>query len=133
MTDGIEYLPSRGESSLDRLAFQRYMSDVSRGKSLLQLKAVAAQMTPEIRQSWSARSFTAVSTPEGEFDPVVCNVSYHFHTHGQKYGSIYAMTRAARQYFEQHRQEGADNGQGLLRLPDGSLFESDGRIVTFVG
>ena len=128
-----EYLPYRGESPQDRLAYERYLADVKRGKSSLQLQAVEAQMTPDIRQSWSARSFTAVSTPEGEFDAVVCNVSYHFHTHGQRYGSIRLMTEQAKRYFEQHRQQAVDNAYGLLRLPDGSLFERDGRIVTYVG
>ena len=128
-----EYLPYRGESPQDRLAYERYLVDVKRGKSFLQLKAVASQMTPDIRRSWSARSFTAVSTPEGEFDAVICNVSYHFHTHGHKYGSIRFMTQHAQQYFEQNRQQAVDNAYGLLRFPDGSLFESDGRIVTYVG
>ena len=91
-----EYLPYRGESPQD-LAYERYLADVKRGKSFLQLKAVASQMTPDIRRSWSARSFTAVSTPEGEFDAVICNVSYHFHTHGHKYGSIRFMTQHAQQ------------------------------------
>jgi hypothetical protein len=74
-----------------------------------------------------------VSTPDGDFDAVVCNVSYHFHAHGQKYGSIRLMTQLAKQFFEQQRQQAVDNGYGLLKLPDGSLFERDGRIVTYVG
>jgi hypothetical protein len=128
-----EYLPYRGESPQDRLAYEQYLADVKRGKSSLQLTAVATEMTPEIRRSWSARSFTGVSTPEGEFDAVVCNVSYHFHTHGQRHGSIHLMTQQAKRYFEQHHEQAVDNGYGLLRLPDGSLFECDGRIVTYVG
>jgi len=100
---------------------------------LLQLKAVAKQMSSDIRRSWSPRSFTAVTTPEGQFDAVVCTVSYHFHKHGQTYGSIRVMTHKAMQYFEEHRNEAVDCGNGLLRFPDGSLFERDGRIVTYVG
>lgn len=128
-----EYLPYRGESAQDRVAYEQYLVDVKRGKSLLQLRAVETQMTPDLRQSWSARSFTAVSTPDGEFDAVVCNVSYHFHAHGQKYSSIRLMTQQAKRYFDEHRQQAVDNGYGLLRLPNGSLFERDGRIVTYVG
>ena len=132
-SDKIENLPYSGESPKDPLARDRYLADVRRGKSLLQLKAVADQMTPDIRLSWSARSFTAVSTPEGEFDAVVCNVAYHFHKHGQRHGSIRSMTEHAKQYLLQHRQHAIDNGNGLLKLPDGSLFERDGRIITYVG
>jgi hypothetical protein len=73
--DQLEFLPYRGESAQDRLAFDLYLADVKRGKSLLQLKAVASQITSDIRRSWSARSFTAVSTPGGVFDAIVCNIS----------------------------------------------------------
>ncbi len=132
-TDPIENLPYSGESPQDRLAHQRYLVDVQRGKSLLQLKAVAKEVTPDIRNSWSARSFTAVSTPEGIFDAVVCNVSYHYNKHGSKYGSIRLMTQTAKQYFQQHRQKATTTNFGLLKFPDGSLFEPDGRIVTYVG
>ncbi len=129
----IEHLPYKGESPQDRLAYQRYLADIKRGKSLLQLKAVAREMTPDIRQSWSARSFTVVSTPEGDFDAVVCNISYHFNKHGSKYGSIRVMTQEAKRYFQQYRQQATPNGFGLLKLPNGSLFELDGRIVTYTG
>ena len=129
--DPMEFLPCRGESAQDRLAFDLYLADIKRGKSLFQLKAVASQMTSDIRRSWSARSFTAVSTPEGVFDAVVCNVSYHFHAHGQKYRSIRVMTEKANGYFAQNRQRAVYNGYGLLKLP-GGLFERDGRIVTYV-
>jgi hypothetical protein len=131
--DDTEDLPSEGESARDHHAYKRYLHDVNRGKSLLQPKAVASQMTGDIRRSWSPRSFTAVNTPEGRFDAVVCNASYHFHKHGQKHGSIRAMTRQAVEYFAKHRQEAVDAGNGLLRLPNGSLYEQDGRIVTYVG
>lgn len=127
-----EHLPYRGESAQDRLAYERYLADVKRGKSALQLKAVAEQLTPDIRRSWSARSFTSITTPVGGFDALACNVAYHFHTHGQKYGSILLYTRAAREYFEHHRQEAVAGPQGLLKLPCG-LFEVDGRIVTYAG
>ena len=82
------------ESSKDRLAFQRYMEDVQRGKSLMQLQAMEIAMTLQLRTKWAAQSFTPVRTPQGTFDAVVCNASYHFHTHGQKYGTIQAMTVA---------------------------------------
>jgi hypothetical protein len=126
-----EHLPYSGESAKDRLAYERYLTDVKRGKSAFQLKAVAEQMTADIRQSWSARSFTAVTTPVGDFDALVCNVAYHFHTHGQKYGTILAYTQAAKQYFDQHRQSAVID-QGLIKLPSG-IYESDGRIVTYTG
>ena len=127
-----EHLPYGGESAQDRLAYEQYLADVKRGKSALQLKAVAEQLTPDIRRNWSARSFTSVTTPEGGFDALVCNVAYHFHTHGQKHGSIRVYTRAAREYFEQHRQEAVAGPNGMLKLPLG-VFEVDGRIVTYVG
>ena len=129
----LEYLPYKGESSKDRHAYERYLADVKRGKSLLQLNAVSAEMTPYIRQNWSSRSFGAVSTPDGEFDALICNVSYHFYSHGQNYGNILLLTLRAKQYFQKHRQDAVDNGHGLLRLPNGSLYEKDGRIVTYVG
>src|ERR671939_370238 len=103
--DDVEHLLYSGESPEDRFAYQRYLNDIKRGKSLFQLKAVAREMTLDIRRSWSERSFTPVSTPEGNFDAVVCNVSYHFHKHGSKYGSIGLMTQEAREYFLKHRQE----------------------------
>ena len=130
--DGIEILPYSGESPQSRRAFEQYLADIERGKGLFQLLAVASQITPEIRAAWSARSFTAVWTMEGEFDATVCNVSYHFHKHGQKYGSITLMTQEAKRYFDQHLRDAVDY-QGMLRMPNGSLYETDGRIITFVG
>ncbi|MCP5117087.1 MAG: hypothetical protein GY953_40195 [bacterium] len=127
-----ERLPYTGESAQTRLSYERYLADAERGKTALQLKAVAEQMTPDIRRSWSARSFTAVSTPVGDFDALICNVSYHFHKHGQKYGNIRLYTQAARRHFIQHRQHAVADQQGLLKLPEGR-FEPDGRIVTYFG
>ena len=129
----FENLPSSGESASDRLAFQRYLEDVKRGKSLMQLKAMDEAMTPEIRRAWAARSFTPVRTPEGVFDEVVCNASYHFHKHGQKYGTIQAMTTAAVQNFNTNRHSATKTQEGLLKTPDGSLYEPSGKIITFVG
>ena len=132
--DQVESLLYGGESPRNRVAFLQYLQEVQRGKSLLQLKAVAAAITPEIRQSWSARSFTPVQTSDGTFDEVVCNISYHFHKHGQKYGTIRKMTDEALHYFSQHRgQAQPRKSDGLLALPNGSLYEPGGRIVTFVG
>jgi hypothetical protein len=88
MPAGYEHLPFSGESAQDRLAYQRYLEDVKRGKSALQLSAVANKLTPDLRNSWLPRSFTGVSTQSGDFDAIFCNISYHFHTHRQKYGSI---------------------------------------------
>lgn len=134
MPDDIEYLLYGGEAPQNQAAFQRYLAEVQRGKSLLQLQAVAAAITPAIRQSWSARSFTPIQTSHGRFDQVVCNVSYHFHKHGQKYGTIQRMTDEARRYFLSHRAEAeVRKTDGLLVFPNGSLYEPDGRIVTFVG
>jgi len=129
---GYEQLPFSGESAQDRLAFDHYLEDVKRGKSALQLTAVAAQMTPELRNSWLPRSFTGVSISAGNFDAIVCNVSYHFHTHGQKYGTIRMYTDAAKRYFEQHGRAAAPDAKGLIRLPLGT-FDRAGRILTFFG
>ena len=98
----------------------------------MQLKAVAQQLTPDLRSKWVAQSFTGVVTPEGTFDALVCNVSYHFHTHGQKYGSIRAYTSAATLYFGQHKGQALPNSKGLISLPLG-IFDRTGRIVTFFG
>ncbi len=129
---GYEHLPHSGESAQDRLAFDRYMVDAKRGKTALQLKAVADQLTPDLRNNWAPQSFTGVSTSVGDFDATVCNVSYHFHTHGQKYGSILRYTMAARHYFEQHGQATIADQKGMIRLPMG-VFDQKGRIVTFFG
>ena len=74
---GYEHLPYSGESAQDRLAYDRYLADAKRGKTALQLKAVADQLTPDLRAQWVPQSFTGVSTPVGNFDATVCNVSYH--------------------------------------------------------
>jgi hypothetical protein len=133
-SDDIEYLLYGGESPKNCLAYQRYLEDVQRGKSLQQLLAVHEAITPIIRQSWSARSFTPVQTPEGRFDEVVCNISYHFHKHGQKFGDIGRMTEEALRYFQQHQQKArVRKKDGLLVLPNGSIYEASGKIVTFVG
>jgi hypothetical protein len=126
----IEHLPYSGESPQDRFAYQRYLNDTARGKSLLQLTAMANAVTPWVRQSWSPRTFTAILTPMGEFDEVVCNVSYHFNEHGAKFGNIEAMTQAAQAYFRSNRHEAKLQPEGILKLPKGT-FELDGRIITF--
>jgi hypothetical protein len=131
-TSGYEHLPFSGESAQDRLAYDRYLEDVKRGKSALQLTAVAAQLTPVVRNSWLPRSFTGVSTSAGDFDAIVCNVSYHFHKHGQKYGNVRLYTDAAKRYFEQHRRNAVPDAKGLIRLPLGT-FDHAGRILTFFG
>ena len=76
---GYEHLPYSGESAQDRLAYDRYLADAKRGKTALQLKALADQLTPDLRAQWVPQSFTGlgVSTPVGNFDATVCNVSYH--------------------------------------------------------
>ena len=127
-----EHLPYSGESAQDRFAFQRYLRDVERGKTGLQLGAVADQLTPDLRNSWAPRSFTGVSTSIGNFDAFICNISYHFHTHGQRYGSIRLYTDAARRYFAQHGRGVAPDSRGLIRLPLG-VFDRTGRIITFFG
>ena len=128
----MEHLRYCGESPQDNKAYQQYLEDMRRGKTLLQLRAVQREITPEIRQSWSSRSFTPVMTPAGMFEEVICNISYHFHKHGSKHYSITRMTAAARQYFQQKHTEAVENVPGLLKFPDGSIYEKDGRIVTFV-
>jgi hypothetical protein len=70
-----------------------------------------------------------VHTPQGIFDDVICNISYHFNKHGARYGTVALMTQAAQQYFRQNRPQ-AVLSSGLLKLP-GGVFELDGRIVTF--
>ena len=128
----FEHLPYSDESPQDRLAYDRYLTDAKRGKTALQLKAVADQLTPDLRRSWAPRSFTGVSTPIGDFDATVCNVSYHFHTHGQKYGNIRVYTEAAKRYFDQQRRVAVADPKGLIRLPLG-VFDRAGRIITFFG
>lgn len=127
----MEHLPYNGQSAQDQLAFTQYRQDLSRGKSHFQLQAVQAQMTDDIRRSWSARSFTDVQTPIGVFDAVVCNISYHYNKHGDAFGSIAEMTRSGRTYFGTHRAQARIIEGGLLKFPNGSIFEPDGRIVTF--
>jgi hypothetical protein len=126
----MENLPSKGESPKDRAAHDKYLKDVERGKSALQLDAVKKQITSEIRNSWSPRSFTEVKIPSGQYDSTVCNVSYHFHKHGQKYGNIKAYTLAAKKYFAENKKPA--DGSGLIKLPKGT-FDKDGKIVTFSG
>jgi hypothetical protein len=126
-----EHLPYGGQSAQDKLAFEQYKLNLRRGKSLIQLKSIAQQITPFVRASWSPRSFTPVSTPEGTFDAVVCNISYHYMKHGNSFGDITVMTNKALQYFATNRHTARPNKDGLLQLPNGSLFEPDGRIVTF--
>jgi hypothetical protein len=132
--DNTEYLLYGGESPQNRIAYLRYLEDVQRGKSLQQLLAVAESITPNIRESWSARSFTPVQTPEGRFDEIVCNISYHFHKHGQKYGTIQRMTDEATRYFRENRNQArVRKTDGLLSFANGSLYEPGGKIVTFTG
>jgi hypothetical protein len=128
----MEDLPDPGRAASDQIAKQRYLADVQRGKSLMQLVATAADMTPQIRHAWSPQSFTPVRTPQGVFDAVTCNVSYHFHKHGQRYGSIAKMTEEAQRYFRTNRHL-ARLDKGMLRFPDNSLYLPSGQIVTFVG
>jgi hypothetical protein len=129
---GYEHLPYNGESAQDRLAYDRYLADAKRGKTALQLKAVADQLTPDLQMKWAPQSFTGVSTPVGNFDATVCNVSYHFHTHGQKYGNIRSYTEAAKRYFDTHGRGVTPDAKGLIRLPNG-VFDRNGRIITFFG
>ncbi len=129
---GYEHLPYSGESAKDRLAYELYLADAKRGKTALQLKAVADQLTPDLRADWAPQSFTGVSTPAGNFDATVCNVSYHFHSHGQKYGNIRAYTQAAKLHFSAHGHSAKPDAKGLIKLPQG-VFDRIGRIITFFG
>ena len=129
---GYEHLPYNGESAQDRFAYDRYLGDVKRGKSALQLQSVAGQLRPDLKQSWAPRSFTGVSTSVGKFDATVCNVSYHFHVHGQKYGNIRLYTETARRYFRKYGHTVAPDAKGLIKLPHG-VFDRAGRIVSFFG
>jgi len=126
----VEQFPYGGESPTDPRAFQRYMEDCKRGKSLLLLIEVRDAATPQIRNAWSARSFTDLQTTQGLFPGVVCNISYHFLKHGAKFGSIAGFTNAAQLYFRQNRVQ-AKVENGMLRFPNNTLFELDGRIITF--
>lgn len=134
MSNSTEPLLSGGESATSASAYTLYRLDVARGKSLLQLKAVAEDVTPLIRMRWSERSFTPVATDIGTFDALVCNIAYHFHKHGQKYGSIQRMTDEATRAFLLHRREATVCARdGLLNIANVGLYELDGRIVTFFG
>lgn len=130
----VEVLLYGGESPQDVFAFQEYRKLIERGKTLLQLKAMAEQVTPEIRSHWAARTFGAVETSDGTFDEVVCNLAYHYWKHGQKkYQGIAEMTEAALLMFQSRRAEAVlRHKDGLLQFPDNSLFQQDGKIVTFV-
>lgn len=125
----MEHLPYSGESPKDRLAFTRYQDEIRRGKNLLQLMEINKAATPAIRASWSARSFTAVTTSQGVFDAIVCNLSYHVQKHGARFASVADMTRQAKSYLVKNRASARLDG-GLLKLP-GGIYEVDGRIVTF--
>lgn len=129
---GYEHLPYGGESARDRCAFDHYLADAKRGKTALQLKAIALQMTPDLRSRWVPQSFTDVVPPEGTFDALVCNVSCQFQMHGQKYGNIRVYTEAAKRYLDQHKGNAVPNAKGLIKLPLG-VFDRTGRIVTFFG
>ena len=129
---GDEHLPYSGESAQDRLAYERYLADAKRGKTAVQLRAVADQLTPDLRAKWVPQSFTGVTTPFGNFDATVCNVSYHFHAHGQNYGNIRAYTEAAKHYFDTHGRGAKPDAKGIVKLPKG-VFDRNGRIITFFG
>jgi hypothetical protein len=127
----IEYLSYCGELPQDRRAFAQYMEEVKRGKSLLALVAMRKALTPEIRKCWYAGTFGTIETSEGVFDDLTCNLAYHFGKHGERYGTIANMTKAARRYFDANRPV-AKLVEGMLRFPNGSIFTADGRIVTFI-
>ena len=127
----IEQMPYRGESPQDRHAFTRYMDEVKRGKSLLALVAMRDALTPEIRKHWYEGTFGTIETSEGAFDELTCNLAYHFGKHGEKYGTISNMTASAIQYFGLNRAK-AKLVDGVLKFPNGSIFTTDGRIITFI-
>ena len=124
-------MPYGGESPQNRTAFSRYMEDVARGKSLIALIEMRKALTPSIRSSWYASSFTAIDTSEGQFDALTCNLAYHFAKHGAKYGTIANMTATAKAYFVANRPK-AKLVDSVLKFPNGSVFMPDGRIVTFI-
>ncbi len=130
MAKMVEQMPYHGESAQDRAAFARYIDDVKRGKSLIALVAMRNALTPEIRRSWYAGTFTPIETPQGRFDELTCNLAYHFGEHGSKYGNIASMTKAAKQYFELNRSKG-QLVDGKLKFANRGVFMPDGRIVTF--
>ena len=127
----VEQMPYRGESPQDRHAFAQYMEEVSRGKSLLALIEMRKALTPEIRKSWYAGTFTPIETTQGTFDELTCNLAYHFQKHGAKYGDVATMTAAAQKYFALNRSK-AKVVDGKLKFPNGSVFMPDGQIVTFI-
>ena len=140
-----ENLQSAGESPASVSSFQAYLSDIKRGKGLLQLTAVDKGMTSAIRKRWAKGSFTDVRTDAGAFDAIICTVSYHFHKHGQNYGRIDKYTDAAVKFFEKNiddpKKIKSDKG-GMVTFKNGSSFEvkKDGKgkvkefkILTFTG
>jgi hypothetical protein len=127
----IEQMPYHGESPQDRHAFARYMEEVKRGKSLLALIAMRNALTPAIRGCWYSGTFGPIQTSQGTFDELTCNLAYHFGKHGEKYGTIANMTAEAKRYFSANRSQGKPEG-GMLKFPNGSIFTTDGRIVTFI-
>jgi hypothetical protein len=129
----MEILPYNGQSRQDRAAFQLFLEDLRRGKTMSQLQSIAEGMTHAIRRSWSARSFTDVTTADGKvYDAVICNISYHYNKHGYKLVSIERFTQTAKQYFSINQGYAKLTADGLLKMPNGSLYERDGRIVTYI-
>ena len=140
-----ENLRSDGEQPANISSFQAYLSDIKRGKGLLQLTAVDKGMTSAIRKRWAKGSFTDVRTDAGAFDAIICTVSYHFHKHGQKYGKISKYTDAAVMYFEKNiddpKKIKSDKG-GMVTFKNGSTFKvkkdakgkvKEFKILTFTG
>ncbi len=107
------------------------MEEVQRGKSLLALVSMRNALTPEIRKYWYEGTFGTIETSEGTFDALTCNLAYHFGKHGEKYHTIANMTTVAKQYFVANRAK-AKLVDGVLKFPNGSIFTTDGRIITFI-
>jgi hypothetical protein len=113
-----EYLLSGGESPKDVGAYMQYRLDAQRGKTMLQLKAVAEEVNPEVHTHWSPRSFTPIETDVGVFNAIVCNIAYHFHKHGQTFRTVQRMTDEALRAFREHRHEAVIRADGLLQIKD---------------
>jgi hypothetical protein len=125
----------------DHFRESAYWQSTLSGKSAFQLTAIhnALVNNPALRAAWHPSTFTPYTIQGTTFDALECNLAYHFHKHGQRYGTIELMTAAAQSHFIHHKGDtGLErvklrDGTAGLKLPDNSYYTLDGKIVTFVG
>lgn len=128
---------SQSREASDLIQYQQYLAEVQSGRGLLQLTAVRDTLArnPALRDRWHAATFTPLMIFGQVFDPIVRTVAYHFHVHGQRYGTVECMTQEALKYYLAKKPEGQPvtlkDGSPGLQLPNGSLYTTQGKIVTY--